>query len=104
MYGRGVHNNNPWTVRGDPVRKNKQATKICLASHTYMKLMLPSKITRGKIHQFSAEPRLSRLFKITTGVMFSGSCNSPIQSEKRDLSRVFRSESCFLIILTRVKI
>jgi hypothetical protein len=33
-----------------------------------------------------------------TGVGLSGSCNSPIQSEKRDL------KSCFLIILTRVKI
>jgi hypothetical protein len=59
---------------------------------------------RGGIHHFSAESCLSLLLKITTGVAFSGSCNSPIQGEKRDLSRVFRSESRFSIILTRVKI
>jgi hypothetical protein len=39
-----------------------------------------------------------------TGVALSGSCNSPIQGEKRDLSCVFHPESCFSIILTRVKI
>jgi hypothetical protein len=54
--------------------------------------------------QFSGESRLSRLFKSMTEVALSGSCNSPIQGEKRDLSRVSYPESCFLIILTRVKI
>ncbi len=39
-----------------------------------------------------------------TGVALSGSCNSPIQGEKRDLSRVSYPESCFSIILTRVEI
>ncbi len=39
-----------------------------------------------------------------TEVALSGSCNSPIQGKKRDLSRVFHPESCFSIILTRVKI
>jgi hypothetical protein len=62
------------------------------------------RIFKGGIHHFSAESRLYRLFKITTRVAFSGSCNSPIQGEKRDLSRVFRPESWFSIILTRVKI
>jgi hypothetical protein len=60
--------------------------------------------TRGGIRQFSAESRLSRLFKSMTGVALSGSCNSLIQGKKRDLSRVFHPESCFSIILTRVKI
>ncbi len=39
-----------------------------------------------------------------TGVALSGSCSSPIQGEKRDLSCVFHPESLFSIILTRVKI
>jgi hypothetical protein len=39
-----------------------------------------------------------------TGVALSGSCNSPIQGKKRDLSHAFHPESCFSIILTRVKI
>jgi hypothetical protein len=43
-------------------------------------------------------------FKSMTGVALSGSCNSPIQGEKRDLSRVFHPELWFSIILTRVKI
>ncbi len=57
-------------------------------------------LIRGGIHQFSEESRLSRLFKSMTQVALSGSCNSP----KRDSSRVFHPESCFSIILTRVKI
>jgi hypothetical protein len=39
-----------------------------------------------------------------TAVALSGSCNSPIQGEKRDSSRVSYPKSCFSIILTRVKI
>jgi hypothetical protein len=61
-------------------------------------------VYRGGIHQFSGESHLSRLFKSMTGVALSGSCNSPIPGEKRDLSRVSYPESCFSIILTRVKI
>jgi hypothetical protein len=47
---------------------------------------LYSKGFRGGIHQFSGETRLSRLFKITTRVALSGSCNSPIHGKKCDLS------------------
>jgi hypothetical protein len=53
---------------------------------------------------FFDESRSSRLFKSMTGVALSGSCNSPIQGEKCNLSRDFHLESCFSTILTRVKI
>jgi hypothetical protein len=55
----------------------------------------PGCASKGGIHQFSGESRLSRFLKITTGVELSGSFNSPIQVEKRDLSRDFSLSRAF---------